>query len=77
MPKARTLDPSQETVSSSQDAIIPMTYGHVDKAPMVYSKAIGDSNISRVLPDDVLGSDSVRIYGYANDDALLLLRGDD
>ena len=77
LPRGRTIDPQTETIVMSQDAVIPMTYGKVDKAPMIYSRALAESTISKIIPDDVMGTDSVRLYGFTGTEPLLMLRGGD
>ena len=77
LPKARTSNPADESIAASRDVVIPMTYGRVDKAPVVFSRSANLGFISRILPDDLIGSDAVNIYGYRTDEPLLIKRGDD
>tara|TARA_R100001015_G_C4635112_1_gene203520 strand:- start:445 stop:4596 length:4152 start_codon:yes stop_codon:yes gene_type:complete len=74
-PKYSTVDPQAESVAESKDVYYPVVYGHVDKSPMIFSKASNGTVFSQIYPEAILFD--IKIGGIARTDNPLLMFRDD
>ena len=74
-PKYSTVDPASESVAESKDVYYPVVYGHVDKSPMIFSKASNGTVFSQIYPEAYLFG--IKIGGIARTDNPLLMFRDD
>ena len=69
LPRYKTYDPASETIERSKNAFFPITYGHNENAPLIFTRSDDMNTESQIFPDSIFRSD-IDIEGFVEGGAI-------
>ena len=67
LPRYKTYDAAEESIEKSKNAFFPITYGHNEKAPLIFTRSNRVNTISQIFADSIF-RDDIEIEGFQKND---------